>query len=326
MARVSVVLPTADSKEALLTTVDSVLSQDYSDYELLISDDGSTDETGPDLLARLGPDPSRVERVWRESLRESTGTRSIRMVHNGTLVHYLQQIAARGPGTSRNRGVVSASGELLAFAEPGDVWCRHKLATMVELLDANQSLGACLENHEIKRARRASPRKKVNLQAVTFTWILECPEIRLSGSLLRRQCLESETPFDENLPVCEEYDFWLRMASRYALGRLEEPLQFAPPRKVIKEWGLERFRVYALEKAYQGGHLSPTMRHRVAEELVHQCNLLVEGYRHRDNLERANFYDRKKKRFAQEVAKLDVSDPIYSEAQRGKARLSGAPI
>ena len=121
-----------------------------------------------------------------------------------------------------------------------------------------------------------------------------------------------ESPFDENLPLCEEYDFWLRLGSRFQIGRIEAQLQ-APAGSTPKyEWGMERYRVYALEKAYQGGFLGPALRHRVAKELVLQCDRLVQGYGQRQNQQRASFYERKKKHFAQAVAKFDLSKKYIS--------------
>jgi glycosyltransferase involved in cell wall biosynthesis len=323
MARVSVVLPTANSRDALLATVESILDQEYSDFELLVADDGSTDGTGLEFLARFGPDPSRAERVWRDSLREDLGTRSVRMLRDAVLIHYLHQVTPRGPGAARNRAIGVASGEFLAFAEPGDIWKPRKLSCVIGLLDARPEFGGCLENQAARKKKTA--RRSPELSVIDFCETLECPGLRLNGALLRRSCLDSEAPFDENLPVCEEYDFWLRVATRHTFARTEESHQTSAPRAQSSDWGLARFRVYALEKAYQGGHLSPTMRHRVAEELIRQCDFLVEGYRERENLERANFYDRKKKRFAQEVAKLDVSDPVFSGVRGVRTRLSNAP-
>ena len=324
MARVSVVLPTANSRDALLATAESILNQGYSDFELLVADDGSTDGTGLEFLGRFGPDPSRAERVWRDSLREDLGTRSVRMLKEAILIHYLHQVTPRGPGAARNRAIGVASGEFLAFAEAGDIWKPRKLGRMIELMDARPEFGGGLENQSARK-RKASTRRIPELSAVEFAETLECPGLRLNGALLRRSCLDSETPFDENLPVCEEYDFWLRIATRHTFVRMDESYQTSPPRAESSDWGLARFRVYALEKAYQGGHLSSTMRHRVAEELIRQCDILVEGYRERENMERANFYDRKKKRFAQEVAKLDVSDPVFSGVRSVRSRLSNAP-
>jgi glycosyltransferase involved in cell wall biosynthesis len=316
MARVTVVVATANDRDALLTSVGSILRQGYRDYELFITDDGSTDKTGPEVLTRFGPDPSRVERVWWDSLREETGTRSITMIRDGIPIHYLHQVTARGAGAARNRALAMASGELLAFAEPGDVWKASKLDEQVRILDENGEIAALLLTHD-ERRRKSSSRRRVKLLPVGFESILDSDDESMSGSLVRRVCLGTEPAFDENLPICEEYDFWLRLTSRFPVARMDVAPQIDGPVESIREWGLERFRVYALEKAYQSGHLTPLLRHRVAEELVHQCELLVDGYRRRENLERANFYDRKRKRFSQEVAKLDVSDPVFSRTHAG---------
>lgn len=316
MARVTIVVATANARDALLATVDSVLRQDFRDFELFITDDGSTDNTGVRVLTQLGPDPSRVEKVWWDSLREDTGTRSVKMIRDGILIHYLHQVTSRGAGAARNRALALASGELLAFAHPGDLWHVDKLTEQVALLDAHQEIGALLVTHETRR-RRAAARRRAQLTPISFETILESQDESLGGSLVRRFCLGTDPAFDENLPVCEEYDFWLRLTSRFPSARMDTAPQADGRAEALPEWGLERFRVYALEKAYQSGHLTPILRHRVAEELVHQCELLVDGYRRRENHERANFYDRKKKRFSQEVAKLDVSDPVFSRSHAG---------
>ena len=325
MPKVSVVVTTSNAKNALLATTESILDQGYSDLELFISDDGSVDESGLEFLLRFGPDSARAGQVWQDSLREDAGTRSIQLIRGGVPVHYLHQVSPRGPSAARNRALNLASGELLAFAEAGDVWRPWKLTTQVELLEGHSEYGACLESPSPKKAKRTGPRKLPALSPVSFEEILLSPNLGTNGALVCRTCMGFEAPFDENLPICGDYDFWLRLASHHEVARVAEPMQISSPRPERTEWGLERFRVYALEKAYQGGNLNSTLRHRVAEELVHQCNLLVEGYRQRNNQERANFYDRKKKRFAQEVTKLDLSDPAFSGARIARRSLTGAP-
>lgn len=329
MARVSVVVYTTDAKEAVFNTVESILTQTCTDFDLLITDDGSADGTGLELLVRFGPDASRAPQVWRDTLKEEAGTRSIQMLRHGTLIHYLHQVANRGMGTAFNRAIGFATGEWIAFAQAGDTWRPKKLQTQLDIMEAHPDMGACLESQDPRKVgKKSSCRKRALLTPIDFEEILECPGLRLNGSLLRRNCIEGgDPPFDENLPGCEEYDFWLRIAARFSLGRMEEPLQSCRHASEAKEWGQERFRVYALEKAYQGGHLTPTLRHRVAEELVRQCDQLVEDYRGRENHERANFYDRKRKRFSGEVAKLNVSDPVFTGSGGGRGRLAqAAPI
>lgn len=325
MLRVSVVVKTSNAQGALLATADTILHQSYPELELLVCDDGSTDRSGTEFLSRWGPDPARVEQVWQDSLREESGNRTIQFSRSGTSIYYLHQTSARGPSAARNRAIALASGELLAFARAGDLWRPWKLRTQVELMDRHADFGACAECDASRRARKSGPRKLPEISSVTFEEILLGPGPELDGALFRRRCLEQEA-FDENLPVCEDFDFWLRVASHHPVGRAGQPMQLSGERPKTCEWGLERFRVYALEKAYQGGHLTSAQRHRVAEELVRQCDLLVDGYRCRNNQERANFYDRKKKRFAQEVTKLDLSDPEFSGARLGRNSLSGAGV
>ena len=316
MARVTVVAATVNARDALLATAETILRQSFRDFDFFIADDGSTDGTGLATLSRFGPDTARAERVWGECLREDTGTRCVRMIRDGIGIHYLHQVIARGPGAARNRALVMANGEMLAFAEPGDLWHPDKLARQVRLLDEHADLGAVLSPHRGRKRRTAACRSS-KLQVVSFESILEVDTEPLGGSLVRRACLNGEVPFDENLPVGEEFDFWLRLTTRHLVARCEEPVQVDAPTTRVSDWGLERFRVYTLEKAYQGGHLGALLRHRVAEELVRQCEHLVDGYRQRENQERANFYDRKRKRFAQEITKLDVSDPIFSRLHAG---------
>ncbi len=323
MARISVVIPTSNSRDTLLATLDSVLRQDCRDFEMIISDDGSDDGTGLEVLRRLGPDASRAERVWCDSFRPALGSRSIQMMRDNILIHYLHQTSARGLAATRNRGIAAGNGEMFAFAQPGDIWSERKLGSMVELLDRNADLAACTEAHGQRKMRKPS-RKPVTFVRIGLAEVLECPSCPVAGALLRRSSFDCEIPFDENLPVLEEYDFWLRIGSRYPIARLDEPLQTAAAPVAFSDWGLERYRVYALEKAYQGGHLDATMRYAVAVELVRQCEQLVEGYKRRDNLERSNFYERKRKRFAQEVTKLDAGDPLFVRARGSRRSMSQA--
>jgi glycosyltransferase involved in cell wall biosynthesis len=316
MARVTVVVAAVNARDTLLATAETILRQTFRDFDFFITDDGSTDGTGLAVLSKFGPDTTRAERVWADCLREDTGTRCVRMLRDGIGIHYLHQVTARGPGAARNRAMAMATGEMFAFAEPGDLWQPDKLALQVGLLDEHADLGAVLPCRRGRKRRTAACRAS-KLQVVSFESILEAVTEPLGGSVVRRACLNGETPFDENLPVGEEFDFWLRLTARHMAARWEDRVQVDAPVTSVADWGLERFRVYTLEKAYQGGHLGSLLRHRVAEELVRQCEHLVDGYRQRENQERANFYDRKRKRFAQEIAKLEVSDPVFSRVHAG---------
>ena len=321
MPRVSVMVSCSGQPEALGLAVDSIMSQTYRDFELIIADDGSMDGTGVEILKRLGPDPARAEQVWQESLHEETGQRSIQMIRDDVLIHYLHQTLSRGLGATRNRALASSSGEYIVFVSPGDAWHKRKLDVAVDVMDTHRDLHA-LVGPKAPPTKKAPPRKRPVPSLVEFEETVTPPGLSLSGAILRRSCLGWEAPFDENLPSCEEFDFWLRMGSRYQIGRLPDLYQLAAPPKERTPWSLDRYRVYSLEKAFQSGHLTPFQRHRVAEVLAERCAKLSSGYKQRDNNERSNFYDRKKKRFLLEVEKLDVSDPLFSGRRPSRRRLS----
>ncbi|MBK8230131.1 MAG: glycosyltransferase family 2 protein [Candidatus Eisenbacteria bacterium] len=323
MARVSVVIPSSNRREQLKATFDSILAQSCQNYEIVIADDASSDGTGLFVLQYLGPDASRAERVWRDSLHEETGTRSIQMSRGGIPIRYLYDSTLRGAAAARNRAVSASVGEFLAFAEAGDVWAAQKLEVQLRLLEQQPEVVALLCADQVA-VRSSAAKKRPVAQSVPFEEALVPPGLAVTGSVVRRATLDWEGPFDENLPSCEEYDFWLRLVSRFEvcriIGSLQTPVQLPQP----GAWNSDRYRVYSMEKAFQGGHLNPLQRHRVAEALIDRCERLSQGYRQRENVERANFYERKRKRFVSEVAKLDVSDPLFATMKRERG-LSSVP-
>ena len=324
MARVSIVVPCLNRKEALKETLDAILAQGYHDFELLITDDGSTDGSGLFVLSYLGPDPARADKVWRDSLNPECGTRSIQMCRGGVLIRYLFHSSLKGAAAARNRAICAANGELLAFAEPGDRWHTSKLQQQVQILDASPSMHALLDGSGPRQPKLSPAKRKTACQPVEFEEALNPPGLSVSGSIVRRSALDWEGPFDENLAACDDYDFWLRLAARFTISRLPGSLQertFAPAPSL---WSIDRYRVYSMEKAFQSGHLDAMQRHRVAEVLIDRCARLSQGYRQRENVERANFYERKRKRFVSEVTKLDLSDPMFVGGRRER-RLTTAP-
>ena len=324
MARVSIVVPHANRKDALKLTLHSVFAQRFQDFEVLIADDGSTDDSGRFVLGHFGPDPGRAEQVWRDSLHEDTGTRSIQMSRAGIPIRYLFSCVPRGLAAARNRAIASASGDFLAFADAGDVWHPCKLASQIEAIDEHPTVHAIADDRPPTVGRTNPPKKRKELAPVPFDEALIPPGLGVSGILVRRSALDWEGPFDENLPACDDFDFCLRLATRFSIARVTTGMQQRTSPTSPGSWSVDRYRVYSMEKAFQSGHLDAVQRHRVAEALVERCAQLAHGYRQRDNNERANFYERKRKRFVSEVAKLDVSDPLFAHAVRDR-RLSVAP-
>jgi glycosyltransferase involved in cell wall biosynthesis len=256
MALVSVVIPTFNRARWVTDAVESVIGQDFTDWELIVVDDGSTDQTE----AALEP--------YADVLRYT-------------------RIPHAGVGAARNVGLRAGSGPWVAFLDSDDLWLRQKLSRQLQALQASPHTPLChTDEIWIRNGRRVNPRKRHRKYG---GWIFEkCLPLCLispSSVLISRELLEEVGGFDEGLPACEDYDLWLRVTLRYPVLFLNESL-------IIKTgghgdqlsrayWGLDRFRVAALLKILRQPELHPGRRRVVIEELTYKCRILEQGARKR---------------------------------------------
>ena len=205
---VSVVLPTHNRAELLPRAIDSVISQTYDHFELIIVDDGSTDKTA-DVVGRY-EDP----RVTLIRLAENQGA----------------------PG-ARNIGIRSSTGEFIAFLDSDDEWYPTKLEKQVNLIESAPALvGAVGSGREIRidqdqgtTARFRIPRPDIGniyralLSGRAFPgtpfWPGGTPAI-----MFRAECLETVGLFDESLPAAQEHDLYIRFSEHYDFVAVAEPL------------------------------------------------------------------------------------------------------
>jgi len=256
MSRVSAIIPTYNRKDFVLEAVESVIAQTYGDWELIVVDDGSSDGTG-EALKRFG-----------ERLR------------------YIYQ-ANQGVSAARNRGLELARGEFIAYLDSDDLWLPEKLRTQVAFMDRHPEAQICYTDEIwIRRGVRINPRKKhAKYSGWIYPYCLPLCIISPSSALMRRGLLEQIGAFDPQLPVCEDYDLWLRVAARF-------PVFFIPRKLIVKRggrpdqlsqrnWGNDRYRVIALVKILELGILTPPMRESTIQELHQKCRVLISGYRKR---------------------------------------------
>jgi glycosyltransferase involved in cell wall biosynthesis len=301
----------------VLEALGSILAQSFQEFEIVVSDDGSTDGTPANVFATLGAEPRAVE------ILEQMNPGSIRPFshvfnhgENTIQYHYNHN---RGLSAARNRGVRHARGQYVAFLEAEDLWDPAHLETHMKFFDEHPE--ACISHVAEKpgkggrRVRR--PRKTPPSSGWIFPQALTAAPLTISCAVVHRACFNECGLFDENLPACEDYDLWLRLAARHPVHYLEGEVavtrRSTRPDSASRGWSWERFRVYALEKAFQGGQLDAEQRLLVAQEIVRKCERLVEGFRRQKSDERSNFYERKRRRFAQEVRKLRLSQPQPKE-------------
>jgi glycosyltransferase involved in cell wall biosynthesis len=201
MPRVSIIVPVFNCAGFLGRAIDTALSQTYTDYEVLVADDGSTDGTR-DVVARYG---SRVRYLWQSN---------------------------RGVSAARNLAVSKATGELIAYLDADDMWYPQKLERQVAFLDTHKDCGfvhsevsVINEADEVVHARFNSVTGRAVPQGHCLLALLRRCHIQTVTVLERRDCYDRAGGFDERVGVAEDYLHWIMIAmERMAVGYLAEPL------------------------------------------------------------------------------------------------------
>jgi glycosyltransferase involved in cell wall biosynthesis len=277
MPKISVIIPAYNRLPMLKEAVDSVLAQDFEDFELIVVDDGSTDGT-------------------YEAMKEYGGR-----------VKVLQNPQNKGVSAARNKGILHAKGKYLAFLDSDDLWVKGKLTIQATFLDDNPQYPLCYTDEIwIRKGKRVNPMMK---HAKYSGWILEkclplCT-ISPSSAMMRKTLFKRVGLFDEALPVCEDYDFWLRVSVRFPIFFINKKLIIKrgghPDQLSQRSWGNDRYRVIALEKLLSEPDVTPDEREMVLEEMKKKCQILHQGFLKRGNEEEAGRYREMMRRYGIEI-------------------------
>ncbi len=190
MPTISVVIPAYNAERTILETIASVQQQTFSDFELIVINDGSIDRT-LELLNSV--EDSRL---------------NIFSYSNG------------GLPTARNRGISRASGEFIAFLDADDLWTPDKLELQVEALQQHPDAGVAYSWTSFMEEKEGSlsfkPCEPVFFQGNVYANLLVGDFIyNGSNTLIRKQAIESTGEFEPTLKSCEDWDYWLRLAARW---------------------------------------------------------------------------------------------------------------
>jgi glycosyltransferase involved in cell wall biosynthesis len=249
---ISIVIPTYNRASFLKEAIDSVLSQTYRNFELIVVDDGSTDET-PKLLSSYGEKIKVIKK------------------------------ANKGPSAARNRGIKAAKGGWIAFLDSDDVWKPGKLEKQVQFIKDNPEIKICqTEEIWIRNGKRVNPRKKHEMHS---GWIYEqCLPLCIvspSSVMIHRDVFEKVGLFDETMLACEDYDLWLRIAPHYPICLVREKL-------IVKQGGhadqqshvissLDLLRIKAMVKSLESGGLNESQYEAALLELNKKCRVYGNG-------------------------------------------------
>jgi glycosyltransferase involved in cell wall biosynthesis len=198
MPRVTVVVPTYNRGQFVAEAIQSVLEQTFRDFELIVVDDGSTDDTT--AVVGCFTDP-RLHYVYQTNQERSA---------------------------ARNHGLRLAQGEYVAFLDSDDVWLPTKLEHQVTLLDARPAVGLVYTGAYIFEGQRTFTEQRPRWRGQALKALLMEDNVvcgSASTALVRRACFDRVGGFDENLRACEDWDMWLRIvAAGYEFDFVPQPL------------------------------------------------------------------------------------------------------
>ncbi|MFO7708553.1 MAG: glycosyltransferase [Desulfobacterales bacterium] len=276
---VSVVIPTYNRAWCLAEAVGSVLSQEFRSFELIVVDDGSTDDT-PRLLAGYGD-----------------AVRTLRQEN-------------RGVSAARNAGIDAARAELVAFLDSDDLWLPGKLSRQIDFFASHPEVLICqTEELWVRSGRRVNPGKRHRKRGgMIFEPSLELCLVSPSAVMVRRGLFERVGRFDEGLPACEDYDLWLRVGCRLPVHLIDTPLivkRGGHPDQLSRAWGLDRHRTASIQKLLQKEALTPGQRRAALGALRRKCAVYAGGCRKRGRFEEADRYEQ----LAGEIAATSEEGP-----------------
>jgi glycosyltransferase involved in cell wall biosynthesis len=196
--RVSVLIPAYNAAQYLSGALESVIAQTFSDWEIVLVDDGSTDST-PDIAANF---------------KSKLGDRLV----------YIRQLN-RGASAARNTGLRQCRGELLAILDADDEWLPQHLEGGVRLLDANPEVGLIYGtvfevDPQGRRSLPASPPGRSGWIARDI-YLRRVP-LHFCTFMLRRACIAVAGVFDETMATTEDRDWWYRIATHYPVTYRDE--------------------------------------------------------------------------------------------------------
>lgn len=251
--QVSVIIPTYNRAQRLGKAIDSVLAQSHQDFELIVVDDGSEDNT--------------------DELIEN---------YNSDIVYIRQENS--GAAAARNRGIEKARYNLLAFLDSDDWFAENKLKTQIQAMNRNPS---CLISHtnEIWYRNGQILNQKLKHKKSSgdiFAQSLELCAVGMSTIMIHKEIFDRYGFFDEGYPCCEDYEFWLRISAEEKFLLVEEPLTSKDGGRddqlsTIYRTGMDKFRIKAIMKTLASGRLTEEQSGIARRELERKCRIYGTG-------------------------------------------------
>lgn len=266
---VSAIIPTFNRASAVIKAVDSVCAQTWSGVEIVVVDDGSTDNTSELLRSKFG---SRIQ--------------VLRLPRN------------HGVSYARNRGIELSRGSFVAFLDSDDLWLPEKTERQLGCMREHPDLLISQTDEVwIRNGKRVNPcRHHLKPSGSVFAECLPLCVVSPSAVMMRRRFFATIGLFDESLPACEDYDLWLRTACRYPIELLPEKLvtKFGGHQDQLSQTvpALDRYRIQALLKLIASDILSPNQKTQTCTILYEKSKIYLKGCRKRGRIQEAEALER----------------------------------
>ena len=277
---ISVIIPTYNRCDLLKRAINSVIKQTITPKEIIIVDNGSTDQTYQ-MVSSLFPE----------------------------INYFIEK--KRGVSAARNKGILESKSKWIAFLDSDDAWKPTKLEKQMEYSVFNEDKYRIIHTDETwyrnkKFLNQLKKHKKSGGNIFKNSLQLCC--ISPSSVVLKKQIFDDYGLFDENLEVCEDYDMWIRITAKEEVGFLDSPLVLKygghSDQLSKKFWGMDRFRIKSLEKNLKNEHFSKSQKINVLDTLIEKLTIVSDGALKRGNKEIFKKYNDKLQDWSIELAKL----------------------
>tara|TARA_Y100000814_G_C12333498_1_gene402133 strand:+ start:331 stop:1185 length:855 start_codon:yes stop_codon:yes gene_type:complete len=267
--KISVVIPTLNRINTLQRALDSVINQTYKAAEIIVVDNGSSDGT----LKFLREQYPKITILTENKI---------------------------GVSSARNKGIKKSINQWIALLDSDDAWHPRKLEIQTSMLDSALKEYNLIHTDEVwfRNNKHINQMKKHKKQGgYIFERCLSLCCISPSSVLFKKNILDKVGLFDESLPVCEDYDMWLKICSSEEVLFAQDKLTYkygGHKDQLSKSyWGMDRFRIKSIENIIKNFDLTYKQKKQAKKELIKKLKIIINGAFKRNNLSIVNEFSTK---------------------------------
>ena len=250
--KVSVIIPTFNRLSLISRAIDSVLKQTFKPFEIIVVDDGSSDNTSTFI---------------------KNNYKSVKLIKQKNL----------GVSKARNVGIKNSSGDWIALLDSDDEWKKNKLEVQIKSLSVYDYYSVCHTNEIwIRNGIRVNQKKRHQKYGGNiFDKCLDICRISPSSIIFQKNIINEVGWFDENLLICEDYDLWLRITANFKILFIDKPLiiKYGGHSDQLSKSvnGIEAYRIKSLENLLSNTRLIKDHKRLAIEMLITKLRIYKKG-------------------------------------------------